>query len=417
MATGTKNTPPSVPAPPFRQSSPYSIELKKGGGRVALLGLPFFLAGVAMALSLIGVLPIRVEPGGERVGVFASLVFITVGAVMAFGRRWLTVDISRGLLVHRCGLIVPIRQQVRALSEFNAVVMAYDAGDSDSPERYPVRLRSISGKDFVISTPATFGESRKLAEYLSAFLRFPLVDTITDHETVVAAEGIGQTLRERLLAGGGELAQPVRPLKMRCEVTESPGKTTVAIPGGGSWPAGVFSIVMPLVVLLVVIPALLRFFTRSGASQVIYFGVLLLLVVILVLPTIFVSVNLMVGSQRKRIMMTASPAGLEIEQRSAWRMHTTVVPAADLLDLDCSTADAAMKSARSSSIRLAEAPKPGAEGLAASLKRWLPARGIVVKSRTELISVGEGLPAAELQYLSWELRRGLIGADSSRAAR
>jgi hypothetical protein len=37
----------------------------------------------------------------------------------------------------------------------------------------------------------------------------------------------------------------------------------------------------------------------------------------------------------------------------------------------------------------------------------VPTKGIMVKSREELIPFGEGLPANELQYLIWILRKAL----------
>ena len=117
----------------------------------------------------------------------------------------------------------------------------------------------------------------------------------------------------------------------------------------------------------------------------------------------------MVGSTRKKATVTASEAGLEIVKRSGWRTRTTQVPSADLLDLDCSTADSALKSAMNSSVKLAEVPSPGATRVVRFAKRWVPAQGIIVKSRRELISFGEGLSASELQYLRSILRKALLG--------
>ena len=49
--TDTKN----VKATSWRQVTPYRIEVRQGGGGLALFGLPFFAAGVFMFLSLAGV--------------------------------------------------------------------------------------------------------------------------------------------------------------------------------------------------------------------------------------------------------------------------------------------------------------------------------------------------------------------------
>jgi hypothetical protein len=380
---------------------------------MAVFGLPFFLAGVLIALAILRLVHIKIDPEPRSIWVFLafsamSATFIGVGGVMMFGRRWLTLDVSRGTLVRSYGLLVPLRTQERLLSEFNAVVLAYDAGDSDSPERYPVRLRATAGQDFVIRTPAKFGESRLLAEYLAAFLRLPLVDATTDHETVVAPERAGQSLSERLRGGSMEVPQPERPTNMRCVITESGGKTTVVIPAGGGWTAHVLSILLPLVMLLVVLPMLHRALTPAGAPRIVDFGFFVLLVPMIVLPLLFLSVNILVRSARKRTTVTASARGLEIEQGTGRRTRRTLLAAADLLDIDCFTADSALQAARASSVRLATAPpNPAALQLVEKLKKWLPNKGIIVKSRQELICFGEGLPGAELQYLSWVLRRAM----------
>ena len=412
MATSSPDHLFTEAPPPFRLSSPQVLELREGGGCLALFGLPFFIAGLVMALASAGIQPVRIEWEGTPTPIglaAASAAFLAVGGGLMFGRRWLTLDVGRGLLVRSYGLLVPIRSREHPLTDFSAVVIAYIMGDSDSGEQYPVRLRSVAGKDFVISTPAKFVDSRRQAEYLSGFLRFPLVDTTTDHETMVAPGRTGQTLREYLRSSGAEEQQPPRPEKMRSEIIDSPVGTTVKIPGGGSWPAGVLSVVFPLVILFIVIPRFLRVFTRQ-APPVVQYGFLLFMVAIFVLPSIAASVNLMVNSKRKRSTVTASPAGLVIEQRKLGRPHTTEIPANELLDLDCATVEAAMKAARNASIRVAGAPpNPEPGRLVAGLRRFVPSQGIIVKSRTGLITFGEGLRAGELQYLTWVLRRALAG--------
>jgi len=411
MTAGVQIELPAEPPPPLRLSSPQVVELREGGGCLALFGLPFFIAGVVMALASAGIQPVRVTWEGESRPLALAATgaaFLAIGGVLMFGRRWLTLDVSRGLLVRSYGLLVPIHSRERPLTEFSAVVIAFVMGDSDSGEQYPVRLRSVMGQDFVISTPAKFADSRSQAEYLSGFLRLPLVDMTTDHETVVAPERAGQALRERLLVDAAKAQQPPRPQKMRCEVNESPGKAIVIIPGGGSWAAGVLGVVFPLVILFVVIPRFLHAFTRA-APPLVQFGFLVFMVAIFVLPSIAASVHLMVSSKRRRSTVTASQDGLVIEQQKLGRSHTTEVPAGELLDLDCATVEAAMKAVRNSRPRVAGAPNPEAPRLVAGLGRWVPSQGIVVKSRTGLITFGEGLRAGELQYLTWVLRKALAG--------
>jgi hypothetical protein len=394
----------SAPAP-FRQTSPYTLELRESAGWMAVFGLPFFVAGGFLALTLTGVLPFEVTPRrawGPVVLGLMSLVFLGVGGVFLFGRRWLTLDLARGSVIRRQGLLIPMRREERHLNEFTAVVIAFDSGDSDSPERYPVRLRAATGKDFVISTPAQFSESRKQAEYLCRFLRLPLADTTTDHETVVTPERASATLRDRLLSSKTEAERPIQPPRMLSEVTESPGDARIVIPGPRFPSAGVLGVVFSSLVLLILIPAILR---SLSPNQSIW-GVqpaFLILVLILAISSIVGGVNLMIGSRRNRTTVKASPAGLVIERRSAWRTRTKVVYASDILDLDQSTFEGVVKS-------MTVPPGVATQRFLAALRNLAPGKGIVVKSRQELITFGEGLPLGELQYLSWVLRKALAAS-------
>lgn len=65
---------------------------------MALFGLPFFLAGVFMARNAVRVLFLRAVPAQDWTPIslaFMSLLFLCVGSALVFGRRWLTVDLSR----------------------------------------------------------------------------------------------------------------------------------------------------------------------------------------------------------------------------------------------------------------------------------------------------------------------------------
>jgi hypothetical protein len=415
MIAGLQTGAAAEPPRPFRLSSRQVLEIREGGGGLALFGLPFFVAGCFLDFHVLrAVFAGAALRGGMSLVGFAGmgLAFTGVGAVLTCGRRWLTVDLSRGKLVRSYGLLVPLHTQARLISEFNAVVMAYNPGDSESPETFPVRLRGLSGPDFKVRAPGRFGESRALAEYLSDFLQLPLVDMITDHETVAGPGHSYQGLRERVVAAATQAIQPERPARMRSGVTESGGTTIIVIPGGGGLAGHVLGIVLPLAVLLFVMPRALHFLTRPETSPVNHFAMVLLLTLVFVPPLIFVSMQLMVAGSRKRTTVITSPTGLQIEQGSGWRKHNKLIPAADLLDVDSSTIHGAIQNIQAAANVPADTISDSARWIQV-LKKWVPSRGIVIKSRTELITFGEGLPAAELQYLAYRLRKGLAGHSTA----
>src|SRR5271157_3558273 len=98
MQPGEVNEPLAAPPVPFRRTSPCTLELRERSPWLAVLfGMPLFLAGVYLALSLTGVLPENIAPRPDwevLVLPLVSLAFLALGGVMLFGRRWLTLDLS-----------------------------------------------------------------------------------------------------------------------------------------------------------------------------------------------------------------------------------------------------------------------------------------------------------------------------------
>ena len=396
------------PPAPFRQTSPYTLELRESSGCMAAFGLPFFLAGIFMIASLTRLIPYEATPGGKWTPVvlgLMSLVFLAVGGILLFGRRWFTVDIGNGSVIRQQGLLIPMRREERRLNEFTAVVLAFDRGDSDSPERYPVRLRASSGKDFVISTPAQFGESRNQAEFLSRFLRLPLADATTDHETLVTPERASDSLRDRLRSGGEEFGPSTPPLGMLSEVAQSPGEARIIIRNPRFPLAGVLGTFAPVVILLILLPGFRGVFARNQSTRGVQI-VFLAFVLIPGIPFMVGGVNLIVGSRRRKTTVTASREGLLIERRSAWRTRTERVSASDILDLDCSTFDGALESVRAPS-QFQAVPGATAARIFSALRTIVFNKGIVVKCRQEIIAFGEGLSTRELEYLKSVLRKAL----------
>jgi len=401
-----------VPPAPFLETSRHTVELRvRKGWLAALFGVPFFLAGVFLALEVTGVSRYKIEPNNHRTRLLlgqVSVVFLSFGSVMLFGRRSLTLDLSTRSLVRKQGLLVPLHRDSRQLSEFSGVVIAYDAGDSDSSARYPVRLRAIYGKDFQITRPVSYGESLKQAEYLSRLLGLPLIDTTTDHEAVIAPDRVGEALRDRLLPAALEAERVERPPGMRSEVSENDGNATIVISGGKPM-AAVFAVSSAAVGLLIAVPIARRILSPGGPRGI-EFPILMGFILFLTVPATAWCLQ-MISARRARTVVRASSKGLVIERQSLWRTRTKEVPAAAILDIDYSAIESTLKSVRSGFA----STSPPAEGalraqwMLTLLRPLLPNQGVVVKSRQGLIAFGEGLPLAELKYLNWVLKKMLAG--------
>jgi len=387
------------PPAPFRLTSALTLEMREGGGFLrALFGVPFFITGVWLALTKAGVLPSGGGPRSPLIHAAIALAFLTVGGCLLFGRRWFRVDLGRARVVRQIGLIFPLRGEERQLSEFEAVVLAYNPGDSESPVTWPVRLRALTGKDLPVIAPSNYAEARQQAEYLSRFLRLPMADLTTAHETVVSPERVSETLRERLLRGGVQIDDVAQPAGSRCEVIQASEGVTIIIRGGGSsFETAAFGLILPAFVLLFAGPVVLRSVLPLGRGHGVSLAFAMFLALFAV-PVVYAA-GRAAAMKRRRIIITASTAGLRIEERRAWRTRDTELPSSEIIDIDYAGA-------------AVDLDRTAAKGIARALTSLLPTRGIVIKSRRELITIGDGLPASELRYLTAVLRRALAGSGS-----
>ena len=362
-----------------------------------------------MELAAMGLVPSRSnspEQAPTTILGLMGLVFLVVGGLMVFGRQWLVLDLGKRTVSRQLGLLAPMRTEERSLSEFKAVVIAHHPGDSDSAETYPVLLRAYRGKDIQIISAIQFAESLRAAEFLAQTLYLPLSDATTDRETTVAPERAGQSLRDRL-AREAPPSPPPRPAVMHSQVEEGLGSIKISIPGGSA-ALLYLGAAIPFAVILVAMPLVSRFLTRNEVPPAIRIVLLTVLMLIFGLPAIFGAIRLMVASRRRETTITASSSRLIIVQPKGRKMNTTVISGGELFDIDYSTVDSAITTARSS-VNTSRTGNPNADRTLATLKRLVPNPGIIVKSRESLLTIAEGLPTEELQYLVWLLRKAVSG--------
>ena len=100
-------------AGPFRLVAPDRLQIKEGGGCLSVFGLPFLLAGIFVVLIGLRIVPVRnaadVPVWAWPLIVLMGLVFVVVGGGLVLGRRWITLDTTRGTLRRQWGLLVPLR--------------------------------------------------------------------------------------------------------------------------------------------------------------------------------------------------------------------------------------------------------------------------------------------------------------------
>jgi hypothetical protein len=402
----------------LRQVAPDRLEIREGGGCLSVFGVPFLAAGVFV--TLIGARIVPVENARDiplwawPLIVLMGLVFVAVGGGLVLGRRWTILDAGRGTISKQWGLLVPMRGEAHSLASYDAVIVRFEAGDSDTADGYPILLRAKSGgTDLTLQSSTQYGESREGAAAVAKFLHFPLVDAVTTHESVLAADRADAPFPEQMpeAAPRGDAA---RPLRMQSRVRESSRTVEIVLPGPGfNWR----KLVGPAIcvgALAYLAPEVLRFFRQTHtpeAVQMVFLGFAILIFVVIPLVSVLNAVR---SAIRGRTLVTASPEGMVIEERGAWRAQWTRLPAAEILGLDYGTAEEAFDPARGDAARRDPARRGLAPRWIAMMRRLVRSKGITVKSRKGLFTFGAGLPDDEVRYLHTLVARALGNPADSR---
>lgn len=414
---------PSSAPKPLRHVAPDRIEIREGGGCVSLFGLPFFAAGLFVAL--IGLRVIPVSNAGEVPGwawpllIGMGLVFVGVGGALLFGRRWVTLDRTHGWLREQRGLLVPMDRRVRSLHDFDRVVLRFEAGDSDTADRYPVALRSAAvGDEFVLHNATEFGESYAAATELATFLQLPLEDRTTGTAAIKAPDEISESLQRRLRSGRERVESPIRPRSARSQVREGSGRASIAIPVEPVRLASLLPALVPAGLVAWFGPDVLDFFRETRTPlfvQYVFVGFALLFFVV---PPLLGVLSRLRRAARGGTFVELTPDRLAIEERGAWRSSSTVIATADILDVVAATAQRNRAQLQSAVAARAEhaagsrgRPQQGGRPprWLAWLNRLIRSDGVRIKALGGIHSFGAGLADEEVLYLVSVIRRALAG--------
>ncbi len=399
-------------APVFRQVAPDQLEFREGGGCLSLFGLPFLCAGVFILGIGLGLVPLAnasdVPGWAYPILCVFGLVFTAVGAALVFGRRWSVLDTGQGRVVRRWGLLVPFKQEAHSLRDYDAVVLRFKSGDSDSADVYPVGLRRRAGEDDLpVQSFTVFGEAHEAARVIARFLRLPLVDAATAHEVVTAADRLADSLPDRLRRENTSELDAPRPLRMRCKVTEASDTVEIVIPAPPFNAISLAGLALPLAILAYIGPSVAEFFSRTrtppGIAGVFLGALVLFLGIAPALRVVSAVRKSLVGETTVRV----TRQGIHLVVRNAWSSRQTRLPIADIFGIDYATTAAEMAGATANvqqrySAQFGRSASIGNSTVARWLtviQKWVPSKGIIIKSRTGLVTFGAGLADDEIRYL------------------
>jgi hypothetical protein len=406
---------------PFTLVTPDRLQIREGGGCMSVFGLPFFGAGVFLFLSLLGIVPVsnadELPTLAGPLLVLMAIAFTAVGGVLVFGRSWTTVDRVQREVIKQMGLIVPLRQRTIPLDGCTAIRLGFVEGDSDTSDKFPVALKRATGPDLTLWNATVYDQARACARALAELLHLEVEDATTSHAVRLRADQMDLPLRERIQTQAGLNDEVTRPRDARTQVTRAGDTVTIVMPLARThwlWPAAGL---IPLAVLAFIIPGFAKFFRQSHTPDPISWVFLGFLTLFFgILPTL-TGLNAFLRSRRGATIVDISEQGLRIRQRGAWTTSTTAsLEAADILDVDYTSRESAVAAARRAAEQQvmqsypdhAETAAPRVERLAVALTRFVRNKGLTIKTRKGLTTVGQGLDDEEIRYLHSLIRRALI---------
>ncbi len=392
---------------------------------MAIFGIPFFAAGLAVILIGLGI--IVPSNADEMDGwVWPALVvfggvFAAVGGGLMFGRRWIILDRAQGRIQDAWGLVVPMKVTEHPLYSFSAIHLLHEPGDSDTAESFPVLLTGATvSKPVRLSAGRTYGEARKVGEHVAAFLGFPFLDKSTDNEIAIPIDrAINEETTAQPIVAPESLDTSPPPL-LKCSVSSDNGSTVIDIPGPGFTARTVIPAVIPLLFVLFVLYQFWGPFDISDAPPPVQVMMVVFFAAFILLPLSAAVGGFLKGAfGRTRVIVNAE--GIEIVELGGIRRRTKHIPRKDILGLDYgiqpTKAQVERQTTEMAQQRFqgrSEGAKQIPEGVLRMLQKLAlsrGAKGITLKTRAGLLSFGEGLPDDEVKYLYHLVLRTLKSAN------
>lgn len=387
----------------FRQVSPDLLEIKKGGGCLAIFGLPFFLAGIFMLLIATGLLPVS---NADEVPWFAmvliffmGIIFSTVGSALIWGRSWTSIDRKRRRIYLAKGLLKPMQSQVYDLDNYHRLILKHDPGDSDSAETFSLLLASNSGvADLTLYSSSFYGDIRDQAKLLMDFLNLPLYDRSTDHEELFQPHEPAPKRTQTAPNNTGYAPE------LSCKITESENELRVAFQNGPVRISHFVALLFPLIIFCIFGYNFLPVLFSPGTPPVVtlFFGGFFML--FLVVGPVLGFLRQVLMTKRDTLILIIRPGSLELKQRGLFFSKSRRFASEEIYGFDFSSPQTALERdpglpSLSGNTYQLDPSKTYIPNWAHKLSRLVSSKGVIIKTRSGLQYVGAGLPEDQLSYL------------------
>ena len=408
-----------MPPPSFQRPAPGRIEVREGGGCLAIFGLPFLLVGLVAAVIGFGGLPLgeyRIAAGTSPLALMViGATFTLVGGALVFGRSWITLSSADRTIVKQVGLLVPLTTKAYRVDNYSAVLLQFVRGDSDTSDSYPVSLKARDGRNLRLFSSTQYAEARERATAVADLFNFQIEDSSTGRPVVRSVADADMSFQNRRRIEH-ERDEPVaRPASMRSTVSDAHGATTIVIPAARVHPALFLVFAIPIAAPVLLVAPFFRFFRESQTPDVVAWAFLGFLIVAFGVLPAYAGLSAFLKSRRGRTVVTASAAGVRIDERRVWRTRTVATYSApDILDVDYAR-DQMFASARATAAevqarRPAMASTPSSEAVERALRflRTITrSGGVTITTRQGQTTFAQGLDDREVRYLHYIVRRAL----------
>jgi hypothetical protein len=377
-----------------------ALEMRNGGGCLALFGLPFAAVGAfgfgSAALKAARSLPaLDLE---QALLLPFMLVFLAVGVALMLGRWGATVDRGAGVVVSWWSVGPLGRRTETPLGSFTRVRLAEDTGgDSVS---YVANLEGPGVKPFSVLNSGDESEARRVAERVADELAMPLADCSHGVEVVREPGRFDEPLVERLRRTGQLPRSPSPPAELRSRVRQEAAGVRIEV--GREGLAGLRALRLGCGVVFLVAggvfagPFLGWLLSRPWGEAAVA-----AMVAVALLPPLLGSLP---GLGRRTIVW-AGRTGLTVETRTPLSRRVVEIPLDELEELVVPSAAVLLEEAGARDRRTAGTLRHGA-GPGGEPPRWLAAvarlsryKGLTAISDRTAVTFGQGLPEAELRYL------------------
>ncbi|RPI57285.1 MAG: hypothetical protein EHM55_02345 [Acidobacteria bacterium] len=350
-----------------------------------------------------------------------GVIFTLVGGALVFGRSWTTIDAASRTVVMRMGLLVPMSETIHRLDDYTSVHLDFQRGDSDSADQFPVSLTARTGGRLRLFASTQYAEARERATAIAGLLRLEIEDASTDHPVTLSAAQADLSLQHRLRMDHHREEPAGRPASLRSTVSAANGGVSIVIPARQVHPAMFLFFLVPIGVPIFLVAPFFRFFRQSNTPDLVSWIFLGFLIVAFGVMPALTGLSAWLRARFGRTTITASTAGIRIEERHVWKTRLlSSLTAEEVIDVDYSTAEAILMSVRRDhEQRMAPADRvgaqaaigPGTERLLAAISRFVGRSGITIKTRKGLTTFGEGLADEEIRYLHSMSRRAIAGGS------